>query len=206
MNNLKRAAELLQNSAEEIEAPDGLSICVGIDTWNEFFEVLNAELESMAQAEPDGWKHELLDWVSACQSAYHIDNTPGHRFGGLGSNLEENRTAVVEYVEALLNCAPQPSVPPGWKLASLVAPTIEAAREIGAKGGEANDAERLAFEAWMAGHCWSISAAWNGTSYVSPSETVGYVCPHAMRTRQLWAAWRDRAALAAAQAQEGGAA
>ena len=123
MNTLKRAAELLQNSAEEIEAPDGLSICVGIDTLNEFFEVLNAELESMAQAEPDGWKHELLDLVSACQSAYHIDNTPGHRFGGLGSNLEENRTAVVEYVEALLSCAPQPSVPPGWKLVP-VEPTL----------------------------------------------------------------------------------
>ena len=62
-----------------------------------------SELEHMAQAGPDGWKHELLDWVSACQSAYHIDNTPGHRFGGLGSNLEENRAAVVEYVEELLN-------------------------------------------------------------------------------------------------------
>ena len=62
----------------------------------------NGELEHMAQAGPDGWKHELLDWVSACQSAYHIDNTPGHRFGGLGSNLEENRAAVVEYVEELL--------------------------------------------------------------------------------------------------------
>ena len=60
------------------------------------------ELESVAQAEPDGWKHKLLDWVSACQAAYHIDNTPGHRFGGLGSNLEENRAAVVEYVEELL--------------------------------------------------------------------------------------------------------
>ena len=63
----------------------------------------NGELEHMAQAGLDGWKHELLDWVSACQSAYHIDNTPGHRFGGLGSNLEENRAAVVEYVKELLN-------------------------------------------------------------------------------------------------------
>ncbi|MBE5528353.1 hypothetical protein A9J41_12630 [Laribacter hongkongensis] len=51
MNTLKRAAELLQNSAEEIEAPDGLSICVGIDAWNEFFEALASELECMAQAD-----------------------------------------------------------------------------------------------------------------------------------------------------------
>jgi hypothetical protein len=51
---------------------------------------------------PDDWQTELLDWVSACQSAYHIDSTPGHRFGGLGSNLEENRTAVVDYVADLV--------------------------------------------------------------------------------------------------------
>ena len=51
MDILKRAAERLQNSAEEIEAPDGLSICVGIDAWNEFFEVLDSELESLAQAD-----------------------------------------------------------------------------------------------------------------------------------------------------------
>lgn len=45
---------------------------------------------------------ELLDWVSACQSAYHIDSTPGHRFGGLDSNLEENRAGLVAYVDGLL--------------------------------------------------------------------------------------------------------
>lgn len=45
---------------------------------------------------------ELLDHVSACQSAYHIDSTPGHRFGGLPSNLQENRDALVDYVEDLL--------------------------------------------------------------------------------------------------------
>lgn len=59
---------------------------------------------------------ELLDHVSACQSAYHIDSTPGHRFGGLPSNLPENRDAVVDFVEELL--APraqvfQPSYPQG---------------------------------------------------------------------------------------------
>ena len=51
---------------------------------------------------PEGWETELLDWVSACQSAYHIDNTPGHRFGGLGSNLEENRLEIVCFVRGLI--------------------------------------------------------------------------------------------------------
>lgn len=45
---------------------------------------------------------ELLDHVSACQSSYHIDSTPGHRFGGLPSNLQENREALVAFVEELL--------------------------------------------------------------------------------------------------------
>lgn len=45
---------------------------------------------------------ELLDHVSACQSAYHIDSTPNHRFGGLGSNLAENRQALLDYVEDLI--------------------------------------------------------------------------------------------------------
>lgn len=51
----------------------------------------------------DQQRTELLDHVSACQSAYHIDSTPGHRFGGLPSNLPENRGALVDYVEELLN-------------------------------------------------------------------------------------------------------
>lgn len=55
-----------------------------------------------AASVPDGWESELLDWVSACQSAYHIDNTPGHRFGGLGSKLDENRRSLVEYVRHLI--------------------------------------------------------------------------------------------------------
>lgn len=49
------------------------------------------------------WETELLDWISACESAYHIDNTPGHRFGGLGSNRDENRAAAVEYVRELIS-------------------------------------------------------------------------------------------------------
>lgn len=70
----------------------------------------------------------------------------------------------------------------------------EGARAMGANGGHAVDAERLAFEAWMRGHCWALCATWTGTQYRSDDEASGYVNPHAMRTRQLWAAWRDRAA------------
>lgn len=80
-------------------------------------------------------------------------------------------------------------------------PSIEAAYEMGAKGGPVVEAERLAFEAWMRGHCWALCSTWDGTSYRSDSEQGGNVCPHAMRTRQLWAAWRDRAALVPANEQ-----
>lgn len=48
-------------------------------------------------------KTDLLDWVSACQSAYHIESTPNHRFGGLPGMLQENREALVEYVQSLLD-------------------------------------------------------------------------------------------------------
>lgn len=75
------------------------------------------------------------------------------------------------------------------------APSPEAAYEMGAKGGPSVDAERIAFEAWMAGHCWPLGAIWDGTGYRSEFEQGAYVCPAAMLTRQLWAAWRDRAAL-----------
>lgn len=51
---------------------------------------------------PEGWREELLGWVSACQSAYRIASAPGHRFGGLCSALDENRASVIEYVEGLL--------------------------------------------------------------------------------------------------------
>ena len=78
--------------------------------------------------------------------------------------------------------------------------TVEQAREMGAKGGPVDEHERQLFEAWMAGHCWMVQGDWNGTTYVHPIETKGielYGGVHggAMQTRQLWAAWRDRAAL-----------
>lgn len=61
----------------------------------------------------DDERTELLDWVSACQSQYHIDSTPGHRFGGLGSNLEENRLAVVDFVNGLLSARALEAIPAG---------------------------------------------------------------------------------------------
>lgn len=75
-------------------------------------------------------------------------------------------------------------------------PSIEAAYAMGVKGGPVVEAERLAFEAWMRGHCWAVTAVWDGTTYRGSAEHGNYICPHAMQIRQLWAAWRDRAALA----------
>ena len=76
------------------------------------------------------------------------------------------------------------------------APSEDAAHAMGAAGGPPHEGERLAFEAWMRGHCWALCATWRGTQYTADDEVGGYVNPYAMRTRQLWAAWRDRAALA----------
>jgi len=78
-----------------------------------------------------------------------------------------------------------------------MAPDIEAARKIGEEGGPAVEEERLAFEAWMDGHCWALCATWTGTGYMADSERkYGLFCGEAFVTRGLWASWRDRAALA----------
>lgn len=69
---------------------------------------------------------------------------------------------------------------------------------MGAKGGPVVEAERIAFEAWMRGHCWALGAVWDGKSYRGADEHSGRLDPQAMQTRQLWAAWRDRAALSQA--------
>lgn len=61
------------------------------------------------------------------------------------------------------------------------------ADDLGA-GKEQLELERLAFEAWMTGHDWSVPP-WSGTQYEGDD-------PHARRVRGCWAAWRDRAALA----------
>jgi hypothetical protein len=76
------------------------------------------------------------------------------------------------------------------------APAESEAYDMGATGGPAHEGERLAFESWMAGHCWALCATWDGKAYRSDAEQGGDIDPRAMRTRQLWAAWRDRAALA----------
>lgn len=81
------------------------------------------------------------------------------------------------------------------------APSRLAAYAMGERGAKAsgvphNEDERIAFEAWMRGHCWALSATWRGTQYTSDSEQGGDIDYRAMATRRLWAAWRDRAALA----------
>jgi len=85
-------------------------------------------------------------------------------------------------------------------------PSVEAARDMGAVGGPVVEAERLAFEAWVQGHCWVLGANWDGESYTGQGELQGstYVCPLAMRTRMMWAAWRDRAALCHQASSKGG--
>lgn len=97
---------------------------------------------------------------------------------------EEDRDRIVAWLQGT-STKPAPSVP-----------TVAAAAAMGARGGPALEGERLAFEAWVLGHGWSLCARWNGEGYVGDLEQGGAVCPHAMRTRMIWAAWRDRAALA----------
>jgi hypothetical protein len=79
--------------------------------------------------------------------------------------------------------------------------SIAAAHEIGKHGGPVVEAERLAFEAWSRGHCWALCATWDGKQYRSDAEQGCIVDPRAVTTRLLFAAWRDRAALAAPQPQ-----
>lgn len=101
-----------------------------------------------------------------------------------------NRMGVLIYASDLRNLIATPQIP---------APTEQQAYDMGAKGAPATDAERLLFEAWMRGHCWALCATWDGKCYRSDSEQNGNIDPRAMNTRQLWAAWRDRAALSALQ-------
>lgn len=93
--------------------------------------------------------------------------------------------------------SPLPSCQPDHIAEPRKLVTPEQAHAIGAKGAPPNEEERLLFEAWMRGHCWALSATWDGRGYRSDAEQGGDVSPPAMRTRQLWAAWRDRAALGA---------
>ena len=105
------------------------------------------------------------------------------------------KTAIAMIDAILLHgCAAQPVT-----VQEPEAITEQQAHDMGAKGADPTEAERLLFEAWMRGHCWALSATWDGKSYRSDAEQGGNLDPRAMATRRLWAAWRDRAALAAAQ-------
>ena len=47
-------------------------------------------------------KAELLDWVTACQSAYSLENNPHGPFAALPGQLQENCESLVRYVEDLI--------------------------------------------------------------------------------------------------------
>lgn len=128
---------------------------------------------------------ELLDRLEAAEA----EALEEARLNGMGG---EREAALMAKLEAAEKERDAPGAQP-----ALSVPSVEAAELMGAKGGSAVDAERLAFEAWMRGHCWKLGAKWTGTEYRSAFEKDGMVDMHAMRTRELWAAWRDRAALAA---------
>ena len=100
------------------------------------------------------------------------------------SELEATHEALRDYCDEVA----QPAAEPG-------APSVEAAHAMGASGSPPVEAERLAFEAWVKGHCWALGAMWTGSGYIGTAETPGSICPVAMGTRRMWAAWRDRAAL-----------
>lgn len=111
---------------------------------------------------------------------------------GTIGHVGDGPTTLTSAVAPLLATAAAPKAAPAQTI------TEQDAHDMGAKGAPATEAERLLFEAWMRGHCWGLGATWNGKEYRSDSEHPGYVDPLAMGTRRLWAAWRDRAALAAA--------
>ncbi|MER2626205.1 MAG: hypothetical protein ABTS22_20000 [Accumulibacter sp.] len=80
------------------------------------------------------------------------------------------------------------------------APSVDDARAMCQHGGPADEAERIAFEAWMIGHNWMPPhVQWTGSiygpAYRSATEDGLFMDPKAVRTRMMWAAWRDRAAL-----------
>jgi|694.fasta_scaffold15845_5 hypothetical protein len=72
---------------------------------------------------------------------------------------------------------------------------LKAAFTMGQAGAPPSESERLAFEEWMRGHSWSVEGVWNGVTYDDREHDSVGIDIHAMQTRMLWAAWRDRAAL-----------
>ena len=140
-----------------------------------------AALSAPAEAQPVAW---LVRWQHgthgrvATTFTEHGDAEDYYHWRNGGENNHP--------VELLPLYAAPPSAPVG----------VEEAEAMGAAGGPASEPERLAFEAWMRGHCWALCATWDGTGYRSDAEQGGRYCPDAARTRMLWAAWRDRATLA----------
>ena len=129
-----------------------------------------------------------------------INNVPRELLADLLGNDHDKRIMAERHLLAMLANAPSPAGVDAnhvEDVRAMVVPSIAAAYAMGAKGGSVVDAERLAFESWMAGHCWALCAAWDGTGYRCESEQAGQFNPAAGVTRRLWAAWRDRAALAA---------
>mgnify|MGYP000899174808 CR=1 FL=1 len=100
-----------------------------------------------------GWEPELLDWVAACQSAYHIENTPGHRFGSLPGVLEANRADIVEYVRDLIASA-------GTETNAARDVLAERRRQIEVEGWTPeHDDEHGAGEMAAAAACYALNAA-----------------------------------------------
>lgn len=134
---------------------------------------------------------DSLDDVLAClnDAQQHEGNARyDRRISAYNEQIARHRAAMAALNEALANAEAASE--------KSRAPTEEDAHQMGAYGAEATEAERLLFEAWMSGHCWALSAMWDGSSYRSDAEVGLNVDPRAMATRLMWAAWRDRAALA----------
>lgn len=145
------------------------------------------------QAQPAAEVSDGVERVLALAHAYA--DAKLMRYGQLGiKDLPDPQVAYEDLERAILALRPQ---------SESAAPTVEAAREMGAKGGPVVEAERLAFEAWMAGHCWAVSPTWNGKTYDDSEEDKKrkLLDPLARTTRMLWAAWRDRAALSSLRPQ-----
>jgi|GEM_PF-5976066 len=142
--------------------------------WKQEATVLRAELDTLKAQEPVAWRDPK-------------NSDPGQ---GCTYDVEKHKKWPHIYTQALY-AHPIPSEPN--------TPTVKAAEAMGSKGGPIVETERLAFEAWMRGHGWLLLAEWTGAEYRSTFEKDGRLDIYAMRTREMWAAWRDRAALTAVQ-------
>lgn len=175
---------------------------IGADALRHALEIAEAALADIGDAD-----REPGDDVAWCE-ARAAEALPTVR-AALASAAQPALTVTARYdlsPAAIEGAIRDKLIEMGWTPPGVAAPkaapaqtiTEQDAYDMGAKGAPATEAERLLFEAWMRGHCWGLGATWNGKEYRSDCEHPGYVDPIAMGTRRLWAAWRDRAALAAA--------